>query len=83
LTATNTAIQCTGEKRSPQQDRSIRQDRDIFSKNWPLAKIRCFALMNVPYLNAVETVSFFRPLSFLIRELQTSLVGQSAWLAVG
>jgi hypothetical protein len=40
LAEVNPAIQRTGE------NKTLQQDRDFFSKNWPLAKIRCFALMN-------------------------------------
>jgi hypothetical protein len=43
LTGTNTTAQRTGEKRSHQQD------REPFSKNWPVAKNRCIALMNAHY----------------------------------
>jgi len=42
LTRVNAAILLTGENRSLQQDGAS-------FKNWPLAKIRCFALMNSAY----------------------------------
>jgi hypothetical protein len=41
LTGGNITIQCTGKKKS------LQQDSETFSEKRPLAKIRCVALMDI------------------------------------
>jgi hypothetical protein len=49
LAGENATAKSTGEKRS------LQQDRETFSKYLSIAKIRCFALMNAPYLVRLKT----------------------------
>jgi hypothetical protein len=35
---------------APAKKKSLQQDSETFSKKWSLAKLRCFALMNAPFL---------------------------------
>jgi hypothetical protein len=43
LTGANATVLSTGEKKS------LQQDREIISKNWPLAIILCVTFMNPSY----------------------------------
>jgi hypothetical protein len=55
LTGANATTQCTGEKRSLQEDLAP------FSKNWFLVKMRCCALKNAPCCRVDAAVATLSP----------------------